>query len=67
MLLASLVTLKNNLIEPTFIALAKYNRDLGNWMISQFLTLPSFERYSPLTLNLVMCEKAEIIPRLNMI
>jgi hypothetical protein len=34
MLLASLVTLKNNLIEPTFIALAKYNRDLGNWMIS---------------------------------
>jgi hypothetical protein len=32
-LLASLVSIKSSLIEPTFIAIAKYNKDMGDWMI----------------------------------
>jgi hypothetical protein len=31
--LTSLVKVKRNLIEPIFIALAKYNQDMGDWMI----------------------------------
>jgi len=32
-LLASLVSIKANLIEPTFIALSTYNTEMGDWII----------------------------------
>lgn len=36
-LLASLVSIKQNLIEPTFIAISTYNTSMGDWIINQFL------------------------------
>jgi hypothetical protein len=32
--LASLVSLKKNLIEPTFIAISTYNTEMGDWIIN---------------------------------
>jgi hypothetical protein len=33
-LLASLVSIKKNLIEPTFIAISAYNTEMGDWIIN---------------------------------
>jgi hypothetical protein len=66
-LLASLVNIKSSLIEPTFITIAKYNRDMGDWMIRKFLSSKSFEKHAPLTANLVMCDRAEAPGRLQML
>lgn len=33
-LLASLVSIKANLIEPTFIAISTYNNEMGDWIIN---------------------------------
>ena len=66
-LLASLVSIKSSLIEPTFIAIARYNKEMGDWMIRKFLSSPNFERHAQLTGNLVMCEKSEVPNRLQML
>jgi hypothetical protein len=66
-LLASLVSIKSSLIEPTFIAIARYNKEMGDWMISKFLSSANFEKHAPLTGNLVMCEKQEVPNRLQML
>jgi hypothetical protein len=55
------------LIEPTFIAIAKYNKEMGNWMIQKFLSSKNFEKHASLTANLVMCERQEIANRLYML
>mmetsp|Transcript_19576 Transcript_19576/g.30126 ORF Transcript_19576/g.30126 Transcript_19576/m.30126 type:complete len:149 (+) Transcript_19576:9953-10399(+) len=66
-LLSSLVSIKSSLIEPTFIAIAKYNKEMGDWMINKFLESPDFERHAALTANLVMCERSEVSSRLQML
>ena len=66
-MLASLVSIKSSLIEPTFIAIARFNKDMGNWMITKFISSPNFEKHAPLTGNLVMCEKQEVPNRLQML
>lgn len=66
-LLASLVSIKSSLIEPTFIAIARYNKEMGDWMIRKFLSSPNFEKHAQLTGNLVMCEKSEVPNRLQML
>lgn len=66
-LLASLVSIKSSLIEPTFIAIARYNKEMGDWMIRKFLSSANFEKHAPLTANLIMCEKAEVPDRLKML
>ena len=66
-LLASLVTIKSSLIEPTFIAIARYNKEMGDWMIRKFLSSSNFEKHAPLTGNLVMCEKQEVPNRIQML
>lgn len=63
-LLASLVSIKSSLIEPTFIAIARHNKEMGDWMICKFLSSPNFEKHAPLTGNLVMCDRAEVPTRL---
>jgi hypothetical protein len=63
-LLASLASTKSSLIEPTFITIAKYNKDMGDWMIKKFLSSKNFEKHASLTANLVMCERQEIPSRL---
>jgi hypothetical protein len=45
-LLASLVSIKSSLIEPTFIAIARYNKEMGDWMIQKFLSSSSFEKHA---------------------
>jgi hypothetical protein len=65
--LASLVSIKSSLIEPTFIAIARYNKEMGDWMIQKFLSSPNFEKHAPLTANLIMCEKIEVPNRLQML
>lgn len=65
--LASLVSIKSSLIEPTFIAIARYNKEMGDWMIQKFLSSPNFEKHAPLTANLIMCEKVEVPNRLQML
>lgn len=64
-LLASLVTIKSSLIEPTFIAIARYNKEMGDWMIKKLLSSPSFEKHAPLTGNVVMCDRQEVPNRLQ--
>ena len=59
-----MVAIKSTLIEPTFIAIAKDNKDMGDWMIQKFLSSANFEKHAPLTANLVMCERAEVPARL---
>ena len=66
-LLASLVNIKSSLIEPTFITIAKYNKDMGDWMIRRFLSSKNFEKHAPLTANLVMCDRGEAPNRLQML
>ena len=66
-LLASLVSIKSSLIEPTFIAIARYNKEMGDWMIRKFLSSPNFVKHAQLSGNLVMCEKAEVPNRLQML
>jgi hypothetical protein len=61
------VSIKSSLIEPTFIAIARYNKEMGDWMIQKFLSSPNFEKHAPLTANLVMCEKSEVPSRLQML
>ena len=36
-------------------------------MICKFLSSPNFEKHAPLTANLVMCERAEVPNRLQML
>ena len=61
------MSIKSSLIEPTFIAIAKYNKDMGDWMINKFLSSRDFERHAALTANLVMCERTEVPNRLQML
>lgn len=61
------MSIKSSLIEPTFIAIARYNKEMGDWMIRRFLISPNFEKQAPLTGNLIMCEKQEVPQRLQML
>lgn len=47
-MLASLVTIKENLIEPTFIAISTYNNEMGDWIINQLLRSPSLNKHASL-------------------
>lgn len=62
-----MASVKSSLIEPTFITIAKYNKDMGDWMIRKFLKSQNFEKYASLTANLVMCERLEMPNRLKML
>ena len=63
-LLASLVSIKKNLIEPTFIAISSYNNEMGDWIISQFLNNSSIYKHAALVGEIVMCNKEELPRRL---
>jgi hypothetical protein len=65
--LTSLVKIKRNLIEPIFIALAKYNSEMGDWMIKQMLSYDNFEDLATLTANLIMSQVEEMPARINML
>lgn len=81
-LLASLVSIKANLIEPTFIAISTYNTEMGDWIINQFLsktvTGPSAtaqasrsqttnSRHASLVGEIVICNKEELPRRLTLL
>ena len=61
---ASLANVKSSLIERTFIPIAKFNREMGDWLIRKFLESKNFEKHAPLTANLIMCDRAEAPNRL---
>lgn len=66
-LLASLVEIKANLIEPTFIAISTYNTDMGDWIINQFLKGGARNpRHASLVGEIVICNKVEMPRRLNL-
>ena len=66
-LLATLSSSKSSLIEPTFIAIARYNASMGDWMVQKFMSSPNFEKHAALTANLIMCERTEIPHRLKVL
>jgi hypothetical protein len=61
------VSLKTSLIEPYFISLSTYNKDLGDWMINQFLNTEGFEKHAALTGKIILCDKDEGINRIRML
>jgi hypothetical protein len=67
-LLASLVSIKANLIEPTFIAISTYNTEMGDWIINEFLKGSSSGsrnlKHASLVGEIVMCNKHELPRRL---
>ncbi len=63
-LLASLVSIKKNLIEPTFIAISSYNNEMGDWIINQYLNNNNINKHAPLVGEIVMCNKEELPRRL---
>lgn len=65
--LASLVSLKKNLIEPTFIAISTYNNEMGDWIINQFLHSGRIYRHAALVGEIVMCNKTELPRRLKIL
>lgn len=66
-LLASLVNIRSNLIEPTFIAISTYNTEMGDWIINQFLKGIRNFRHASLVGDIVVCNKAEMPRRLNLL
>lgn len=66
-LLASLVNIKANLIEPTFIAISTYNTEMGDWIINQFLKGSRNYRHASLVGDIVVCNKSEMPRRLNLL
>mmetsp|Transcript_44144 Transcript_44144/g.32128 ORF Transcript_44144/g.32128 Transcript_44144/m.32128 type:complete len:103 (-) Transcript_44144:730-1038(-) len=66
-LLASLVAIKKNLIEPTFIAISSYNTEMGDWIIEQFLSNSSINKHASLVGEIVMCNKEELPRRLRIL
>ena len=42
-LLVSLTDEKSQMIEPTFVSLAPYNPEMGDWIIKKFLSKPGYE------------------------
>ncbi len=64
-LLASLVSIKQNLIEPTFIAISTYNTEMGDWIINQFLKGGRIYKHASLVGEIVMCNKKELPRRLS--
>jgi hypothetical protein len=66
-LLASLVSIKANLIEPTFIAISTYNTEMGDWIIDQFLKGSRNHRHASLVGEIVICNRQEMPRRLNLL
>lgn len=66
-LLASLVSIKKNLIEPTFIAISTYNIEMGDWIINKFLKSGNLYNHASLVGEIVMCDKAELSRRLKIL
>ncbi len=64
-LLASLVSIKQNLIEPTFIAISTYNNEMGDWIINQFLKSGRIYKHAALVGQIVICNKTELPRRLK--
>lgn len=56
-LLLSLVNIKKNLIEPTFIAISSYNIEMGDWIIEQFLSNNQENSHASLVGEIVLCNK----------
>lgn len=65
--LASLVNVKQNLIEPTFIAISTYNTEMGDWIINQFLKGGKVYKHASLVGEIVMCNKDELPRRLKIL
>jgi len=66
-LLASLVSIKQNLIEPTFIAISTYNTEMGDWIINQFLKTGRNNKHAQLVGQIIMCNKDELPRRLALL
>lgn len=66
-LLASLVSIKQNLIEPTFIAISTYNTEMGDWIINQFLKSGRNYKHASLVGEIIMSNKTELPRRLNLL
>jgi len=62
-----LVSIKANLIEPTFIAISTYNTEMGDWIINQFLKGSRIYRHASLVGDIVVCNKMEMPRRLNLL
>jgi hypothetical protein len=62
-----LVNIRSNLIEPTFIAISTYNTEMGDWIINQFLKGSRNFRHASLVGDIVVCNKAEMPRRLNLL
>eukprot|EP00347_Sterkiella_histriomuscorum_P017580 403348792 len=66
-MLASLVSVKENLIEPTFIAISTYNNEMGDWIINQFLKSPNLNKHASLIGQIIICNKTELPRRLRLL
>lgn len=62
-----MVNIRSNLIEPTFIAISTYNTEMGDWIINQFLKGSRNFRHASLVGDIVVCNKAEMPRRLNLL
>ena len=60
------MSIKEGLIEPTFIAISTYNTEMGDWIINQFLRGQSpSAKHASLVGEIVMCNKQELPRRLS--
>lgn len=65
--LVSLVELKGQMVEPTFISISTYNAEMGDWIIQKFLSSPSMEQHASLCSKIVVCDKDHVSERLQMV
>ena len=64
-MLASLINLKDNLIEPTFVSIAAHNHEFGDKILAKFLNIERNKKHAKLVGDLILCADAKIVDRLN--
>jgi len=62
-LLASLIEIKSELIEPTFISISTHNPEMGDWIINRLLNQDDFSKHASLTGKLIICDKSRVAER----
>ena len=64
-MLAGLINTKENLIEPTFIAISALNKEMGEWFINQLMQNNSSRRQITLLTELILSHLGELPRRIN--
>jgi len=55
------------MIEPTFIGISTYNKEMGDWILNKFLTVEGYDKHADLAGKIIICDKDQVANRVRVL